>query len=50
MTTLAMNLVEYFQDNRSATMETFVRVVFGSFVGFNYLLFSSCVNAGVPIV
>jgi hypothetical protein len=49
MTTLAMNLVEYFQDNRSATMETLVRVVFGSFVG-GLILLLILLYAGAPIV
>ncbi len=49
MTTLAMNFVEYFQDNRSATMETLVRVVFGSFVG-GLILLLILLYAGAPIV
>jgi hypothetical protein len=49
MTTLAMNLVEYFQDNRGATMETLVRVVFGSFVG-GLILLLILLYAGAPIV
>ncbi len=49
MTTLAMNLVEYFQDNRSATLETFVRVVFGTFVG-GLIVLLILLYAGAPIV
>jgi hypothetical protein len=49
MTSLAMNLVEYFQDNRDATWETIVRVVFGTFVGALIVLLI-LLYAGVPIV
>ena len=49
MTTLAMNLVEYFQDNRSAELETFVRVVFGTFVG-GLIVLLILLYAGAPIV
>lgn len=49
MTSLAMNLVEYFQDNRDATWETIVRVVFGTFVGALIVLLI-LLYAGAPIV
>jgi hypothetical protein len=49
MTTLAMNVVEYFQDNRSATLETLVRVVFGTFVG-GLIVLLILLYAGAPIV
>jgi hypothetical protein len=49
MTTLAMNLVEYFQDNRDATWETLVRVIFGTFVG-GLIVLLVLLYAGAPIV
>ncbi len=49
MTSLAMNLVEYFQEKREATWETVVRVVFGTFVG-SLVLLLILLYAGVPIV
>ena len=49
MTTLAMNLVEYFQDNRNATWETVVRVVFGTFMG-GLIVLLILLYAGAPIV
>jgi hypothetical protein len=49
MTSLAVNLVEYFQDNRDATQETLVRVVFGTFVG-GLVILLILLYAGVPIV
>ena len=49
MTTLAMNLVEYFQDSREAAWETVVRIVFGTFVG-GLVLLLILLYAGAPIV
>jgi len=49
MTSLAMNLVEYFQDNRDATWETLVRVIFGTFVG-GLVVLLVLLYAGAPIV
>jgi ABC-type phosphate/phosphonate transport system permease subunit len=49
MTSLAMNLVEYFQDNRDATWETIARVVFGTFVG-GLVVLLILLYAGAPIV
>ena len=49
MTSLAMNLVEYFQDNRDATWETLVRVIFGTFVG-GLIVLLVLLYAGAPIV
>jgi len=44
-----MNLVEYFQDNSEATRETFVRVVFGTFMS-SLVILLVLLYAGVPIV
>ncbi len=49
MTSLAMNLVEYFQDKRDATWKTLVRVVFGTFVG-GLVVLLILLYAGAPIV
>jgi hypothetical protein len=49
MTTLAMNLVGYFQDRREATWETLVRVTFGAFMG-GLVLLLILLYSGVPIV
>jgi hypothetical protein len=49
MTELATNLVEYFKDNREATWETLVRIVFGSFMG-GLVLLLTLLYSGVPIV
>ena len=49
MTSLAVNLVEYFQDNRDATWETLVRVIFGTFVG-SLVVLLVLLYAGAPIV
>jgi hypothetical protein len=49
MTEFAMSLVEYFQDKREATWETFVRIVFGTFMG-GLVLLLVLLYAGVPIV
>ena len=49
MTTIAMNLVEYFQDRREATWETIVRVTFGTFMG-GLVLLLVLLYSGVPIV
>ncbi len=49
MTSLAMNLVGYFQDKREATWETLVRVIFGTFVG-GLIVLLILLYAGVPIV
>ena len=49
MTTIALNLVEYFQDRREATWETVVRVTFGTFVG-GLVLLLILLYSGVPIV
>jgi hypothetical protein len=49
MTEFAMSVVEYFQDKRGATWETFVRIVFGTFVG-GLVLLLILLYAGAPIV
>ena len=49
MTTIALNLVEYFQDRREATWETVVRVMFGSFMG-GLVLLLILLYSGVPII
>ena len=49
MTTIALNLVEYFQDRRAATWETAVRVTFGTFMG-GLVLLLILLYSGVPIV
>ena len=49
MTTLAMSLVEYFQDNIEATQKTAVRVIFGTFMG-SLVILLILLYAGVPIV
>lgn len=49
MTTIAMNLVEYFQDRREATWETLVQVTFGTFMG-GLVLLLILLYSGVPIV
>jgi hypothetical protein len=49
MTTLAMNLVGYFQDRRSETWEAMVRVIFGTFMG-GLVLLLVLLYSGVPIV
>jgi hypothetical protein len=49
MTTLAMNLVGYFQDRREATWEAIVRVTFGTFMG-GLVLLLILLYAGVPLV
>ena len=49
MTTLAMNLVGYFQDRREATWETLVRVTFGAFMG-GLVILRILLYSGVPIV
>jgi hypothetical protein len=49
MTTLAMNLVEYFQDRRAVAWETLVRVTFGTFMG-GLVLLLILLYSGVPIV
>jgi hypothetical protein len=49
MTTLAMNLVGYFQDRREATWETLVRVTFGAFMG-GLVILLILLYSGVPIV
>jgi hypothetical protein len=49
MTTIAMNLVGYFQDRREATWETIVRVTFGTFIG-GLVLLLILLYSGVPIV
>jgi hypothetical protein len=49
MTSLAMSVVEYFQERREATSRALVRVVFGLFIGslVTVLVLS---YAGVPLV
>lgn len=49
MTTLAMNLVGYFQERRKETWETLVRVTFGTFMG-GLVLLLILLYSGVPIV
>jgi hypothetical protein len=49
MTSIAMNLVGYFQDKREASWETVVRVTFGVFIG-GLVLLLVLLYAGVPIV
>jgi hypothetical protein len=49
MTTLAMNLVGYFQDRREVAWETLVRVIFGTFMG-GLVLLLILLYSGVPIV
>jgi hypothetical protein len=49
MTTLAMNLVEYFQERRQATWDILVRVTFGTFMG-GLVLLLVLLYSGVPIV
>ena len=49
MTSLATSLVEYFHDNSEATRETFVRVIFGTFMG-SLVVLLILLYAGVPIV
>jgi hypothetical protein len=49
VTTIALSLVEYFQDRREATWETVVRVTFGSFMG-GLVLLLILLYSGVPIV
>ena len=49
MTEFAMTLVEYFQDKREATWETFVKIVFGTFMG-GLVLLLILLYSGVPIV
>ena len=49
MTTIALNLVEYFQDRRQVTWETIVRVTFGTFMG-GLVLLLVLLYSGVPIV
>jgi hypothetical protein len=49
MTSLATSLVGYFQDNSEAAQETFVRVVFGAFMG-SLVVLLILLYAGVPIV
>ena len=49
MTTIAMNLVGYFQEKREASWETVVRVIFGAFIG-SLVLLLILLYAGVPIV
>jgi hypothetical protein len=49
MTTIAMNLVGYFQEKREASWETAVRVIFGAFIG-SLVLLLILLYAGVPIV
>ena len=47
MTEFAMTLVEYFQDKRE--WETFVKIVFGTFMG-GLVLLLILLYSGVPIV
>ena len=49
MTAIATNLVEYFQERRQATLETIVRVVFGTFMG-GLVLLLILLYSGVPLV
>jgi hypothetical protein len=49
MTTIAMNLVGYFQEKREASWETAVRVIFAAFIG-SLVLLLILLYAGVPIV
>jgi len=49
MTSLAMSVVEYFQDKRQATWETLVRITFGTFMG-GLVVLLVLLYAGVPIV
>jgi hypothetical protein len=49
MTEFAMSLVGYFQDKREATWETFVRIVFSTFIG-GLVLLLVLLYAGVPLV
>ena len=49
MTTLAMSLMEYFQDRREQAWETLVRIVFGAFMS-GLVLLLILLYAGVPIV
>jgi hypothetical protein len=49
MTQLATSLVGYFQGNIEAAQKTFVRVVFGAFMG-SLVVLLILLYAGVPIV
>ena len=49
MTQLATNLVGYFQGKREATLETLVRIVFGTFMG-GLVLLLALLYSGVLIV
>jgi hypothetical protein len=49
MTQLATSLVGYFHHNIEAAHETFVRVVFGAFMG-SLVILLILLYAGVPIV
>ena len=49
MTSLAMNVVEYLQENREATKEAFVRAIFGTFIG-GLIIVLILLYAGAPVV
>jgi hypothetical protein len=49
MTSLAMNVVGYFQGNRDATKEALVRAIFGTFMG-GLIILLILLYAGAPIV
>ena len=49
MTSLATNLVAYFQDNRESTWEGLSRVAFGTFMG-GLVLLLILLYSGAPIV
>jgi hypothetical protein len=49
MTSLATSVVGYFQDNVEVAQKTFVRVVFGTFMG-SLVVLLILLYAGVPIV
>ena len=49
MTSLAMDFVEYFQENREATKQAFVRAIFGTFIG-GLVILLILLYAGAPIV
>jgi len=49
MTSIATNLVGYFQEKREASWETAVRIIFGAFVG-SLVILLILLYSGAPIV
>ena len=49
MTSIAVNVIEYFQGNHDATKEALVRAIFGSFMG-GLIILLILLYTGAPIV